>query len=132
MKGQTEALLAKATENLLASQDLLRSGHPEIAVSRSYYAMFYAAEGALVEEGLEFSSHGAVHGTFGERFAKTGRLDQKFHRYLLDAYRARQSADYDAPADISQADADVIVQRAREFIEATKRMLASGSAPRLP
>ncbi|MGH7207603.1 MAG: HEPN domain-containing protein, partial [Nitrospiraceae bacterium] len=53
MKGQTEALLAKATENLLASQDLLRSGHPEIAVSRSYYTMFYAAEGALVEEGLE-------------------------------------------------------------------------------
>lgn len=126
MKGQTEALLAKAAENLLASQGLLRSGHPEIAVSRSYYAMFYAAEALLIEENLEFSSHGAVHGAFGEQFAKTGRLDPKFHRYLLDAYRARQSADYDAPAEISQADAEVVVQRAAEFIEATKRMLASG------
>lgn len=126
MKGQTEALLAKAAENLLASQDLLRSGHPEIAVSRSYYAMFYAAEALLVEDNLEFSSHGAVHAAFGERFAKTGRLDPKFHRYLLDAYRARQSADYDAPAEITQADAEVVVQRAAEFIEATKRMLASG------
>lgn len=75
MRGQTEALLAKATENLLASRELVRSGHPEIAVSRSYYAMFYAAEAVLVEEGLEFSSHGAVHGAFGERFAKTDRLD---------------------------------------------------------
>lgn len=124
MKDQTEALLAKAAENLLASQDLLRSRHPEIAVSRSYYAMFYAAEALLVEENLEFSSHGAVHGAFGERFAKTNRLDQKFHRYLLDAYRVRQSADYDAPADISQADAEVIVQRAGEFIEVCKHLLA--------
>jgi len=67
-----------------------------------------------------------VHGAFGERFAKTGRLDPKFHRYLLDAYRARQSADYEAPAEISQADAEVVVQRAAEFIEAIKGWLASG------
>lgn len=125
MKGQTEALLAKATENLLASQELVRSGHPEIAVSRSYYAMFYAAEASLVEEGLEFSSHGAVHGAFGERFGKSGRLDPALHRHLLDAYRARQSADYDAPADISPEDAAVIVQRAEEFVLAVKGLLGA-------
>jgi len=123
MKEQSRALLAKASENLAAAQDLMDKGHAEVAVSRVYYAMFYAAEAALLEEGLEFSSHGAVHGAFGERLAKSGRLDPKLHRYLLDAYRARQSADYDAPADISEEDARVVVNRAQEFISAIKRHL---------
>lgn len=127
MKDQTEALLAKAAENLLAVQDLLRSDHPEIAVSRCYYAMFYAAEAALVEQGLEFSSHGAVHAAFGEHLAKTGRLDPKFHRYLIDAYRARQSADYDAPAEISPEDAGTIVERTQEFLFAIKQLLGVGT-----
>ena len=78
---------------------------------------------ALLEEGVEFSSHGAVHGAFGERLAKSERLDPKLHRYLLDAYRARQSADYDAPADISEDDARALVGRAQEFISAVKRYL---------
>lgn len=123
MKEQSQALLAKASENLAAAQDLMEKGHAEVAVSRAYYAMFYAAEAALLEEGLEFSSHGAVHGAFGERLAKSGRLDPKLHRYLLDAYRARQSADYDAPADISEEDARVLIDRAQEFISLVKRHL---------
>lgn len=125
MKEQSQALLAKASENLAAAQDLMEKGHAEVAVSRAYYAMFYAAEAALLEEGLEFSSHGAVHGAFGERLAKSGRLDPKLHRYLLDAYRARQSADYDAPADISEEDARVVIDRAQEFISLVKRHLGS-------
>jgi uncharacterized protein (UPF0332 family) len=125
MKEQSRALLAKASENLAAAQDLMDKGHAEVAVSRAYYAMFYAAEAALLEEDLEFSSHGAVHGAFGERLAKSGRLEPKLHRYLLDAYRARQSADYDAPADISAEDARVVVNRAQEFISAIKRYLGS-------
>ena len=85
--------------------------------------MFYAAEAALLEEGLEFSSHGAVQGAFGECFVKSGRLDPKLHRYLLDAFRARQSADYDAPADISEQDARVLVQRTEEFLRLIRGLL---------
>ncbi len=125
MKDQTSSLLAKASENLSASRDLLHAPHVEIAVSRAYYAMFYAAEAVLLEEGVEFSSHGAVHGAFGERFAKGGRLDAKLHRYLLDAYRARQSADYDAPANISAEDAATVVKRAEEFVDTIKRFLGA-------
>lgn len=125
MKEQSKALLDKAAENFLAAQDLIRGRHVEIAASRAYYVMFYAAEAVLVEDGLEFSSHGAVHGAFGERVAKTGRLDPKFHRYLLDAYRARQSVDYDAPADISAEDAEALVRRAQEFVLAVRQVLGS-------
>jgi uncharacterized protein (UPF0332 family) len=128
MKEQTKALLEKARENLEASDDLIRGDYYEIAASRAYYTMFYAAEALLVEEGFEFSSHSAVHGAFGERFAKTGRLDPALHRFLLDAYRARQSADYDAPADVSREDAETLVSRAGEFIRAAMQLLGGGGA----
>ena len=128
MKEQSQALLDKAGENLEASKDLIRGGHYEIAASRAYYTMFYGAEALLLEEGFEFSSHSAVHGAFGERFAKTGRLDPAFHRFLLDAYRARQSADYDAPADVSREDAETLVSRAGEFIRAATHLLGGSGA----
>jgi len=123
MKAQSAALLDKAAENLSAARDLIHGNHCEIAASRAYYAMFYAAEAVLLEDGAEFSSHGAVHGAFGERLAKTERVDPKFHRYLLDAYRARQSVDYDAPADIRPEDAETLVQRAQEFVRAVRQVL---------
>jgi uncharacterized protein (UPF0332 family) len=59
----------------------------------------------------------------GERFTKTGRIDVQFHRYLLDAYRARQSADYDAPADVSEEDAKTLVKRAEEFLRMARQFL---------
>lgn len=125
MKEQSQALLDKAAENLLAAQDLIHGNHFEVAASRAYYAMFYAAEAVLIEEGFEFSSHGAVHGAFGERFIKTARMGPQFHRYLLDAYRARQSVDYDAPADISAQDAETLLRRAQEFVLAIRQVLGA-------
>ena len=123
MKAQTKAYLDKARENINASVDLIHSGHFEIAASRAYYAMFYATEALLSEEGDEFSSHGAVHGAFGQRFTKTGRLDAKFHRYLIDAYRERQAADYDAPAEVGKEEADILVNQAREFLTAAEKLV---------
>lgn len=123
MKDATRALLDKAAENLAACRDLIADGHFEVAVSRAYYAMFYAAEAALLEEDLEFSSHGAVHGAFGERLVKAGRLDPELHRHLLDGFRARQSADYEAPADVSEQDARILVERTAEFLGAVTRFL---------
>lgn len=123
MKAQTRAYLDKAKENIKAGLDLIRDGHYEIAASRAYYAMFYAAEALLSEEGEEFSSHGAVHGAFGKRFTKTGRLDAKFHRYLIDAYRERQAADYDAPAEVGSEEAQTLVNQAKEFLTAAEALL---------
>ena len=123
MKAQTRAYLDKANENIKAGLDLIRDGHYEIAASRAYYAMFYAAEALLTEEGHEFSSHGAVHGAFGKQFTKTGRLDAKFHRYLIDAYRERQAADYDAPAEVGLEEAQTLLDQAKEFLAAAKSLL---------
>ncbi len=125
MKERTRALLDKANENIEACHDLIRTDHAEIAASRAYYAMFYVAEALLVEEGEEFSSHGAVHSAFGRLFAKSGRLDPKFHRYLIDAYRERQAADYDAPVEVGREEAETLLAQATEFLDAARGFLGA-------
>ena len=47
--------------------------------------MFYIAEAFLVGENLSFSKHSAVISKFGELFARTSKIDPKFHRYLINA-----------------------------------------------
>lgn len=121
MREEIAALLQKAEESIRAAELLLKEGLFAIAVSRAYYAMFYVAEALLLKEGVELSKHGAVVAVFGERFAKTGRLDPKFHQYLIEGLEERQAADYDAPAEFSREDAEKQVERAREFLSVAKR-----------
>ena len=120
MKAHCKALFDKAERNIEACSELIRTGHFDIAASRAYYAMFYIAEAVLAEEGEEFSSHGEVHGAFGRLFAKTGRLDAKFHRFLIDAYRERQAADYDAPAEVEEEEARSLLDQAADFLLAAR------------
>lgn len=56
--------------------------------------MFYIAEALLAEKGLRSRKHGGVQAMFGEYFARTGRIDAKFHRFLLDAFDRGLQADY--------------------------------------
>lgn len=123
MKPATKAYLDKTKDNIHASEALIGLGHFDIAASRAYYAMFYAAAALLTEEGEELSSHGAVQAAFGRRFAKTGRLDVRFHRYLIDAYRERQAADYDAPAEVGAEEAKILLNQAKEFLVAVGTLL---------
>lgn len=118
MKAHSKALLDKAARNIDAAVSLLQQGFVDISVGRAYYAMFYCAEAALFERGLEFSSHGESHSAFGRELIKTGALPAALHRYLLDAFRDRQSADYDAPTSINATQAQDHIDHAKEFLSA--------------
>jgi uncharacterized protein (UPF0332 family) len=89
-----QALLEKAARSVHAATTLLDEGDADFAVSRAYYGMFYAAEAVLLSKGLRFQRHGSVHAAFGEHFVKTGLLNTKLHRWLLDAFDQRILGDY--------------------------------------
>jgi uncharacterized protein (UPF0332 family) len=55
MTSDQEALLEKAEASLKAASLLVTGEFYDFAASRSYYAMFYAAEALLLGEGLTFS-----------------------------------------------------------------------------
>jgi uncharacterized protein (UPF0332 family) len=55
----------------------------------------------LLEDGLSYHSHAAVIAAYGKEFARTGRLDAGFHRYLLDAQDMRTVGDYGIAQGVS-------------------------------
>ena len=103
---------------------LLSERHADFAAARAYYAMFYAAEAALEELNLHFSSHSAVIAAFGREFAKTGTLERELHRYLLDAETARQEGDYSIHPEVTAEGASEHIRRAKAFLDAVRTYLA--------
>lgn len=90
-------LLAKADSRLTAARDL-EAADVERSLSASYYAMFYAASAALETVGVSRAKHSAVIAAFGEQFAKTKRVDARYHSMLLGVFTLRSAADYDTHA----------------------------------
>lgn len=62
LKEEIRAMLAKGRRYLASAELLSRSGDYDSAVSRLYYAMFYAAEALLLSRGRTYASHWAVIG----------------------------------------------------------------------
>lgn len=122
MKEDTAAFLLRAAQAIEAAESLL-SAFDDFAVGRAYYAMLYTAEAILLEEGYHTQTHAAVHGLFGQHFAKTGKFDPKYHRCLIQAFRTRLEGDYSAQPNVSPERAREVTAQAREFLDAARRYL---------
>ncbi len=129
MTEDQEQLLRKAIQNLSAAHLLVQNGHPDIAASRAYYAMFYVAEAFLLGEGLTFSSHSAVSSAFGHHLAKTGKVPAEFHRMLMDAREIREDGDYGGLHTITPEQADKQIRCAERFIELAHDLLGTIPPP---
>lgn len=88
-----------------------------------YYGCFYVAEALLLAERVSFSRHSAVIGEYGRRFAKTGRLDRRFHRLLQRTFAARHSADYDTNVDLDAAEVSMWLEEGEIFLNAAREYL---------
>jgi uncharacterized protein (UPF0332 family) len=117
--------LAKAEEKLGVVDRLLAQRDFEDAVSRAYYAAFYAAQALLLSEGLESRSHGGLVALIGLHFVKTGRLDKKFGRYLSNLMEDRQQSDYNVFSGMEKEDAEQSLSEAQAFVAEIRRQLAA-------
>ena len=123
MTSGIEALFTKARESLAAAQVLTKDGYYDFAASRAYYAMFYVASALLANLGQSYSSHSAVISAFGREFAKTARLDSKFHRWLIDAKDLRNIGDYGVGSQVPKEYAETACDWAVQFITAAEALL---------
>jgi uncharacterized protein (UPF0332 family) len=123
MNNEVRLYLAKADHALVVAGDLMTRGHAPDAASKIYYAMYYATKALLPSEGIDVVKHSAVESAFGYHFAKTGRIDARYHKMLMNARKIREIADYDIDEEIVQPLASVKVEEGREFIAAIKRFL---------
>lgn len=127
MTSEQAALIKKAEESLRAARLLAKDTLYNFAASRAYYAMFYVAQSFLLEEKLAYSKHSAVISAFGQKFAKTGRVPEAFHRYLIEAQESRNIGDYDTGPGLNRDQAAEQIVRAKEFIHLAKRFYAAAS-----
>ncbi len=123
MKEASARFLDKPARAVRAAERLLDGGDVEFAAGRAYYAMFYVAQALLHQKGLRFRKHGGVHGAFGEHFVKTGDLDPKYHRWLLEAFGKRITGDYGVESFIGSDEVSEMIRQAREFLEEGRRSL---------
>ena len=124
MNPDIEALIAKAKKSLGAARSLIEDSYFDFAASRAYYAMFYVAEALLAVIGQSYTKHSGVISAFGREYAKTGKFDSKFHRWLIDAQDFRNIGDYGLEGHITKDDAKLVCDWAEEFIESAEDFLS--------
>lgn len=118
-------LLKLADESHDAAKALIDMGHPRFSAAQSYYTIFYLAQAVLLTKGLTFSKHSAVVAAYGKEFAKTGLLNPKFHRYIIQAEKLRQTGHYgDEGEEVTEEQALESFQWAGEFMEAVNVYLS--------
>jgi uncharacterized protein (UPF0332 family) len=123
MNSEVRGYLDKAERALAAAETLVQGGYPSDSASRSYYAMFYAAQAALRSHGIEVIRHSAVESFFGRDLVKTGRVDPKYHKMLIHARQLRETADYNIEEEVTGGVARQTLEDGRAFVSAVKAIL---------
>lgn len=114
--------LTRARDELTVVATLLRAGHGIQAVSRAYYAVFYAADAALVSIGQPRSRHGAVVAAFSQFVVRSGGFDPSIGRSLRELLEMRNAADYDFDQPPGPDLGDILTQ-ATAFVDAVTEWL---------
>lgn len=119
MTQQTEIqlYLDRAHQALQQAQDNLGLGHYGVAISRAYYAMFYAATALLVSKGISRSRHSGVHSAFGQYFVKPGLIEPRYSRMLVNAFNVRLDSDYEVKPSLDRAMAEDMLRDAKQFVQ---------------
>ncbi|MDO8137599.1 MAG: HEPN domain-containing protein [Candidatus Brocadiales bacterium] len=114
---EVASLMERAKKYLKSSETLLKEKDYESSVSRTYYAMFYSAEAALLTKNLSFSSHKGVISAFGEHFIKTDIFPRDMGKEFNRAFEKRQLGDYEYTFVISKEEAEDILKKGKDFVE---------------
>jgi uncharacterized protein (UPF0332 family) len=85
--------------------------------------MFYAAQALLKSENIDMVKHSAVESALGYHFAKTGRIDPKYHRMLINARKIREIVDYDIQEEMVDQTTVLKIEDGREFVSVLKGII---------
>jgi uncharacterized protein (UPF0332 family) len=126
------SLLAKATQAVASARVLLELGDEDGACNRAYYAMFDAAQAALLMSGVPApdalgKTHRGLINTFSAYLVKDGHVSKELGRQLKRAEEIRLVADYNGES-VEQADAAELVGQAEVFVSEMQRLFFEDKA----
>ena len=123
MTGDDERRLARSREELEAARLLADRGFDAQAVSRAYYAAFYAASEALLALGESRSKHSGVIAAFMSLVVKREGVEEEIGRALRSLFDHRSVAD-DGDESVSSERADEALEQASKVVAAVERWLS--------
>lgn len=123
MTAAEDDLLVRSGTELEAAKLLAERDFAAQAVSRAYYAAFYAAEAALLDLGETRSRHSGVIAAFLQLVVARG-ADPRAGKLLRSLFDRRGQADY-SPAPVPAAEAVRAIADAATVVEAVRQWLAS-------
>ena len=115
--------LELAANKLDHARQIFEIGLYDDAISRAYYALFYAAKAALLTKGLHLRKHSSTVAKFSELFVSTGEVEREYVRYLSQAQGARELSDYAPFVKTSREGALEMLNAAEAFISRIKQLI---------
>jgi uncharacterized protein (UPF0332 family) len=68
----------RSHEDIDTARLLLANGKHKVALTRAYYAIFYAASAMLFSEGIKRSKHSGVQSAFRQSFIRSGIIEAEY------------------------------------------------------
>lgn len=115
--------LARSRQEIDAARLLGKSEFAGQAISRAYYAAFYAAEQALASLGESRSKHSGTIAAFGRLVVRERGLDEEMGRILRSLFEQRNDVDY-GEAIASREDAELAIRDAERFVDSVESWLS--------
>lgn len=113
----SEGYRKRAHEEIEAARTMLKSHFYPAAISRSYYAVFYAMNALLIEKDIATKSHKQTAIEFRKIFIKTKIFDMKYSNILDELFNVRMLSDYDVLLEIDEKKTHHLIDLAEDFVE---------------
>lgn len=114
--------LTRAEEALEEADAMLQMGHTTTAVSRLYYACFYAVSALLLREGQSSSKHSGVRSMFNRDWIKKGIVPEQMGDLYNRLFDNRQRGDYGDFVEFEAAQVRTWNEQAKQFVEKISRV----------
>lgn len=123
MDDKIEALLKKAQKFLRSAAVLIELEDFDSTASRAYFAMFFAAQAALLHETQALSSKQGIRSAFISRFVENGPLPEQAADAFQRASELQEMGDYAYDFAVRSSDAELILAEAEAFVNSLENMV---------
>lgn len=115
--------LQRAKETIPEVETLITGGFWNAAISRMYYACFYAVGALLIKNGIEVSTHAGLRQMFGKYFVREGKFDSKLAKHYTELFEKRYKGDYNDFFDYDEETTKSLFPITKEFIQTIEELL---------
>lgn len=118
-----EYRLKQAVESIDLAKFLLSNDKLVLAINRIYYGMFYALTALALKHAFKTSKHTQLIGWFNKEFIFNKKVDQKYGKFLKQAYQNRTKGDYEAFILFSRDEVELLLIKMVDFIDEIRSLL---------